>query len=271
VTLLQRSSCIIPEEEPEISALMTEYLAAEGIDIRTGVDLAKVAKAGERTLVSARIGKKPVDFYAERILFATGRSPNTRGLHLDLAGVQTGKDGAVLVDETLQTSAPGIYAAGDVIGEPQLETNAKYGGSIAAENALGSQRITFDRSLLPHAIFTTPQVASVGLTEKRARLTGVQVVTRCTRMDVLARGQMTGDGRGMVKMVAEAGSLRILGVHICSPFASEILQPGVLAIHHRLTVQDLIDARYIFPTLTEILWVCARVFRRDDVGTCPKA
>jgi mercuric reductase len=270
VTLLQRSSRIIPEEEPEISALMSQYLGDDGIAIRTGVDLTKVVKEGDRILVSARTGDKPVIFSAEQILFATGRSPDTRGLHPERAGVQIGRDGAVLVDETLETSSPGIYAAGDVIGEPQLETNAKYGGSIAAENALGRRRITFDRSLLPHAVFTTPQVASIGLTEERARRTGVQVVTRCTTMDVLARAQMMGDERGIVKIVAEAGSLRILGIHICSPFAAELLQPCVLAVQHRLTVQDLMDARYIFPTLTEILWVCARAFRREDVGTCPK-
>jgi mercuric reductase len=270
VTLLQRSSRIIPEEEPEISLLMSQYLGEEGIDIRTGVDLAKVAKDGDRIRVSARIEGKPVEFSAEQILFATGRSPDTRGLHPERAGVQTGKDGAVLVDETLRTSTPGIYAAGDVIGEPQLETNAKYGGSVAAGNALGSRRITFDRTRLPHAVFTTPQVAGVGLTEEHARRKGVQVVTRCTRMDVLARSEMMGDARGMIKMVAEAGSLRILGVHICSPFAAEILQPCVLAVHHRLTVEDLIDATYIFPTLTEVIWVCARAFRRDDMGNCPK-
>ena len=269
VNLLQRSSRIVPEEEPEISALMLRYLVAEGIDIRTGVDLKKVSKNGDRIIVSAQIGGKPFDFSAERILFATGRSPNTRELHLERAGVQTGKNGAVLVDETLQTSTPGIYAAGDVIGEPQLETNAKYGGSIAAENALGNRRITFDRSRLPHAVFTNPQIASVGLTEENARRDGLQVVTRCTRMDVLARPEIMGDSRGMVKIVAEKGSWRILGMHICSPFAAEILQAGVLAVHHRLTVQDLIDATYIFPTLTEVLWVCARAFRREDVGNCP--
>ena len=270
VTLLQRSSRIVPDEEPEISALMLNYLAAEGIAIRTDVNLSRVAKDGDRITVSARTGEKSVDFSAERILFATGRSPNTRELHPERAGVQTGKDGAVLVDGTLQTSTPGIYAAGDVIGEPQLETNAKYGGSIAAENALGNRSITFDRSLLPHAVFTTPQIASVGVTEERARRDGVRVVTRCTRMDVLARAEMLGDARGMVKIVAEIGSLRILGVHICSPFAAEILQAGILAVHHRMTVKDLIDATYIFPSLTETLWVCARAFRREDVGNCQK-
>jgi mercuric reductase len=270
VTLLQRSSRIVPEEEPEISEMMANYLAAEGIDIRTGVDLEKVAEERGRITVSARVEGKPEDFSAERILFATGRSPNTRELHLERAGVRTGKNGAVLVDETLQTSTPGIYAAGDVIGEPQLETNAKYGGSVAAVNALGNRRITFDRSGLPHAVFTTPQIASVGLTVERARQEGVEVVTRCTRMDVLARAEMTGDARGMVRIVAEAGSLRILGVHICSPSAAEMLQAGVLAVRHRMTVQDLVNAPYIFPTLTEILWVCARAFGREGAGNCPE-
>lgn len=85
-----------------------------------------------------------------------------------------------------------------------------------------------------------------------------------------AKAAIMGDARGMVKIVAEKGSLRILGVHICSPFSAEILQAGVLAVHHLLIVQDLIDATYIFPTLAEVLWVCARAFRREDVGNCPQ-
>ena len=109
----------------------------------------------------------------------------------------------MLVDETLKTSTPGIYAAGDVIGEPHSRRMRNTGGVSLQMNALGNRKITFDRSGLPHAVFTTPQIASVGLTVERARQEGVEVVTRCTRMDVLARAEMTGDARGMVKIVAE--------------------------------------------------------------------
>jgi mercuric reductase len=135
VTLLQRSSRIIPEEESEISALMLQYLRAEGIDIRTGVDLAKVAKDGDRIQVSARIGEKPVVFSAGQILFATGRSPNTRGLHPELAGVQTGRDGADL-DRAANNPHWHIGAGRD----RRTPARPQHGGSIARKMPWGKRR-----------------------------------------------------------------------------------------------------------------------------------
>ena len=270
VTVLQRSSRIIPEEEPEIADILSGYLIDEGVDIRTGVEIRKVRKEGTGIALTSVIKGHPEDFFSDRILFATGRTPNTKDLDLRRAGVNTGKNGEILVDETLQTSAPHIWAAGDVLGEPQLEVSAKFGGLIAAENAVTGKRKVFDRSALPHAIFTTPQVASVGLTEDQARKAGKHPVCRCTRIDALAKSAILGDTRGLVKIVAEEKSLRILGVHACAPIASEIIQEGVVAVKHQLTAQDLMDTFHVFPTVTEALWVCAREFQKDTGSDCPE-
>ncbi len=268
VTVLQRSSRIIPEEEPEIALLLTGYLAGEGIDIRTGVDIRKVEKTGDMVTVTFLINGEEQKTSTECLLLATGRLPNSGDLHPELAGVRTGKNGAVIVDKTLKTTTPHIWAAGDVTGEPMLETSARYGGEIAATNAILVGNRQFDPMELPHGIFTSPQVASAGMTEEQARHAGHSVICRCTPMNSQSRTVMIGDTRGLVKIVADNVDGRILGVHICSPVATEIIQQGHFAVKNRLNIQDLIDTYYVFPTVSEVISVCARSFRREDHGSC---
>ena len=260
VTVLQRSPSLIPEEDPEIATLMKKYLQDEGIDIRTGVDLVKAGRSNGEIQIASRIDGKPAMFIADAVLTATGRRPNTRELHPENAGIATGKGGEIIVDEFLMTSTPHIWAAGDVLGDPQLEVAAKVGGVIAAENAVNNSHLKFDRSFLPHAVFTTPQVAAIGMTEAAARSSGLAAVSRSVMMETLVKSSIIGDKRGMIKIVAEKGSGRILGVHICSPQASEIIMEGVLAVKYRLTVQDLAETFHVFPTLGEAFWLCARAF-----------
>jgi mercuric reductase len=268
VTVLQRSARIIPEEEPEISDGMAGYLREEGIEIRTDADIRSVRKDGDSVKLLAHFDGKPEEFTGDSILLATGRSPNTEGLGLENAGVETARGGAIVVDEYLRTSARHIWAAGDVLGEPQLEPAAKVGGSLAAENAIAGTQRVFNRREIPHAIFTTPQVASVGITEEAARRAGMHVTTRCTRMDAIVKSAITGDTRGMVKIVAEQESGRILGVHICASLAADMIQEGVVAVKHQLTVRDITETFHVFPTMTEILWVCARSFGHESDGGC---
>jgi mercuric reductase len=270
VTVLQRSSRIIPEEEPEIADLLSGYLAGEGIDIRTGTDIRKVEKAGDMVTVTFLMKGEEQKISAESLLLATGRLPDSRDLHPERAGVQTGKNGAVIVDKTLKTTAPHIWAAGDVTGEPMLETSARYGGEIAAINAISAGGRRFDPTKLPRGIFTTPQVASAGMTEEQARRAGHSVICRCTFMNSQSRSEMIGDTRGVVKIVADNEDGRILGVHMCSPLATEIIQQGYFAVKNRLNIQDLIDTYYVFPTLSEVISVCARSFRREDKGNCSR-
>ncbi|HXX55955.1 MAG TPA: mercury(II) reductase [Methanoregula sp.] len=271
VTVLQRSSSLVPEEEPVLARLLAESLAEEGLAIRTGAGIRRIAGTGGGVRVEAAIGGEETTVEADRILFATGRSPNTRELRPELAGVTLGKNGEVLVDRFLRTSAPHIWAVGDVLGEPQLEVAAKAGGVIAAENAIAGRGRVFDTAALPHAVFTTPQLAAVGMTEARARAAGIQTVSRCIRMDTLVKSAIAGDTRGMVKIVAEAGTERICGVHIIAPLAADMIQEGVLAVKHGLSVQDIISTFHVFPTMTEAIWVCARAFRHPSSGPCDAA
>jgi mercuric reductase len=263
VTLLQRSPRIIPAEEPEISSALEEALRGEGVAIRTGAELLRVRRDGEAVGVSARVRGVAETFAGSRILFATGRTPNTRDLDLPACGVKADPKGAIVVDDTMQTSVPHIWAAGDVTGEPMLEPWAGVGGAIAAENALTGRGRRIDRSSLPHAVFTTPQVASVGITEAQAREKGIAVKCRSVSLEGIARAVMNGDTRGLVKIVAGEGNGKVLGVHICAPLAAEIIQEGVLAVKYGLTVRDLVDTFHVFPTMAGAIQDCARAFRRD--------
>jgi mercuric reductase len=264
VTLLQRSRRLIPEEEEVISDLMKEYLSAEGITVVTGAELVRVWQDEGSVSISAVSDGQGASYQASALLMATGRVPNTRELHPEAAGVKTGPKGEVIVGRDLRTTAPHIWAAGDVLGEPQLEKTAGIGGSIAAENAISGSGRELDLSALPHAVFTTPQVASVGITEREAHTRGLAVKCRSIRMDRMARSLISGDSRGTVKIVAAADQEEILGVHICAPLAAEMVQEGVNAVRHRFTVQDLIDTFHVFPTATEALQVCAREFRKGS-------
>ena len=263
VTILQRSPRILPDEEPEIADLMTGYLAGEGVEILTGVDIKRVERTGDSVAVVAGIGGEQRVISADRLLLATGRTPNARELNCGVAGVEVNRSGAVVVDTMLGTSAPHIWAAGDVTGEPMLETAARYGGEIAALNALRELKRSYNSALLPHGIFTTPQVAGVGMTEERAKRAGLQPVSHSIRTESMAKFSIDGDTRGMVKIVADKMSRRILGVHICAPLATEMIQEGVIAVTRYLTADDLAELPHVFPTATEALAVCARGLRAN--------
>jgi mercuric reductase len=263
VTVLQRSHLILPEEEPDISRLLTHFLMTEGIRIETGTEIREIRNRDQGILVSARIRGETVSLPAERILMATGRDPDTRGLNLEAAGVKTGARGAVLVDESMKTSSSRIWAAGDVLGDPQLEPVAGMGGSVAAENALLGSGKNLDLFAAPHAVFTMPQVASVGMTEAGAEQRGFLHECRTISLDRFGISAISGNFPGLVKIVAGKDQRKILGVHICAPAAAEMIHEGVCAVRFGMAVDDLIDMIHVFPTYTGAIQVCARSFRKD--------
>src|SRR6266849_4253086 len=168
VTVLQRNERIIPEEEPAICDSLRQYLEEEGIRIKTGAQVKRVGgKNGEKIVVAEASGKE-FEVHGDELLMATGRAPNTRELGLEVVGVRLREDGAVKVNREMHTTANNVWAAGDVIGGPMLETIAAKEGATAAENALQGTHKKIDFLPVPRAVFTSPQVASVGLTEKEA-------------------------------------------------------------------------------------------------------
>ncbi len=263
VIVLQRSDRIIPEEEPEISKSLREYLENEGITIHTGVSLRAFKKRNGRKEVHAKIGNATRVLRADEVLMATGRRPNTDGLNLQAVRVKTGGDGAILVNREMRTSAAHIWAAGDVKGEPMLETVAAKEGSIAAENALTNTKKTIDYPSVPRAVFTSPQVATVGLTEREVTERGFECNCRTIWMENVPKALIIGQTRGLVKMVIDNKTHRILGVHILSDLAADMIHEGALAVKHKLTIEDIIDTVHVFPTMSEATKLVAQSFTKD--------
>ncbi len=269
VTLLQRSDRIIPEEEPAISDALRGYLEEEGIEIKTGVHIKRAYQIRGEKVVVATVNGREFEARGEELLLATGRDPNTNGLGLETVQVRLTKDGAVKVDREMHTTARYVWAAGDVIGEPMLETAAAKEGATAAENALLGTHRKIDFLPVPRAVFTSPQVATVGLTEEEAHERGYECICRTVPMSKVPKAITIRDTRGLVKMVADRTG-RILGVHILSDNAADIIHEGVLAVKYRLTIDDIIDTVHVFPTISESIKLAATSFRKniDELSCC---
>ncbi len=263
VTLLQRSSRILPEHEPEISDALMGYLGEEGIEIHTGVGLKSVSEKRGQKVLRAVVGREEKEFRAEQLLFATGRAPNTEALNLEVAGIELDRNGFVKVDNEMRTTASHAWAAGDVIGEPMLEAIAAKEGSIAVNNAFSENKRKIDFNVVPKAVFTNPEVASVGLTEAQADRQGIKCVCGIVPMSLVPKAQIIGDTRGVVKLVADTKTKQVLGLHILAPHAADLIHEGVLAVKLKLTIDDLIDTVHVFPTLSEAVKLAAQSFYRD--------
>ncbi len=263
VTVLQRSSRIIPQREPEIGDALRGYLEDEGITIVTGVKLLELRTDGDEKIVVAEVKGEIREFRGEQVLSALGHIPNTAGLGLQAAGVALEPKGHVPVAPTMQSTNADVYAAGDVTGLADYVYVAATGGVIAAENALTGSERRLDLTTLPEVMFTDPQVAVAGLTEVQAREQGYDVKTSVLPLEYVPRALAARDTRGLIKLVADATTDRLLGAHILAPEGGEIVQTAVMAMKFGATVQDL--TRTLFPYLTTVegLKLAAQTFEKD--------
>lgn len=268
VTIHEVAGRIAPYEEPEISEALAKYLTEEGIQLCTCTKVLKVRQEKQAIVVTAQIPDgASKEFSAEALLVATGRRPNTQGLGLEGVGVALSKRGGIQMDDEMKTSSPNIWAAGDCVDcacPSQFVYVAATQGAVAAQNAIDDCcHRKVDYAVIPRAIFTTPEVASVGLTEEQATSQGLKVKTSVLDFHWVPRAWLSLDERGLIKMVAEEPSGRILGVHLVAPHAGELIHEAVLAIKQQLTVRDLIDTFHVYPTLSEALRICAQGFFKD--------
>lgn len=265
VMLLQRSDRIIPDQEPEVAQGLHQYLSEEGVEIVTSVNVQEVwQKNGGSKFVRASVDGKEQMFEAEQLLMATGRRPNTADLHLENAGVKLRNDGAILVNSEMRTSAPHIWAGGDVTGEPMLETFAAKAGATAAENALTGSHKKVDLLSVPSAIFTSPQVASVGMTEEQMMKKYGYCSCRTLLMKDVPKALTVNDTKGLIKMAVDPKkNNRIVGVHILASMAADMIHEAVMAVKYRLTVDDIIDTVHVFPTMSEAIKLVATAFKQD--------
>jgi len=239
VTILQRSDRILPTETSGLTDALTGYLQDEGIEVVTGVSTQAVRRDGEQVTVEAQVGEQPRQFTAAHLLVATGRRANTQNMGLEAIGVRTNDRGFINVDATGQTSTSDIYAAGDVIGDPEFVYTAAYEGELAAENALISAGRKRDYTALPWVIFTDPQVAGVGLDEVQAAEQGIDAEATTLPLSHVPRALAARDTRGFIKLIRDRGTDRLLGARVLAPEGSELLMEIAMAIKFNVTVFQL--------------------------------
>lgn len=264
VTYLDVADRIAPFEEPEIAAALTRALAEEGATVLTGAAVHRVETDGDLRRIVAAVGGEQVVIEADHILVATGRRPNTGGLGLDAAGIATDPRGGVVVDGQLRTGNPRVWAAGDVVaGAPQFVYVSAYHGALAARNALDGAGETVDYTGLPKVTFTAPQVASAGYTEQQARALRLDVKTSVLELAHVPRALVNRDTRGLIKLVADAGTDRLLGASILADSAGEVIQTAVLALRQGMTTTELAATFHPYLTMVEGLKLAAQTFDRD--------
>ncbi|MBI2238131.1 MAG: mercury(II) reductase [Actinobacteria bacterium] len=254
---------IAPFEEPEVSEALTGILRDQGAEVHAPARIVKVTTAEGKRIVHAEVDGALREFPVEQVLVATGRTPNTAGMGLEESGVQLDPRGAIAVDEHLRTTNPRVFAAGDCTPAPQFVYVSAYEGNLAAENALNGASRTVDLRALPRVTFTSPQIASAGLTEAQARSEGRDVKTSVLPLSSVPRAIVNRETRGLIKMVAEASTDELLGVSILSEAAGEVIQAAVVSLKFRLTAKEVAETFHPYLTIAEGLKLAAQTFTKD--------
>jgi len=262
VTLVCRSR-LLPEGEPEISEALHRHLSDEGVAVVVGATYEAIAHSETGVSLTLTQGDSRRLLTAERVLMTTGRVANSDGLGLAELGVSVSENGGIVVDDRMRTTRPGVYAVGDVTGRDQFVYMAAYGARLAARNALHGDSLSYDNGAMPAVVFTDPQVGTVGLTEAAARAAGHDVQTSMITLDHVPRALAARDTRGLIKLVADRGTRRLLGAHILAPEGADSIQAAALAIKCGMTVEQLGDTIFPYLTTVEGLKLAALTFNKD--------
>ncbi len=263
VIVVEAADRILPRHDPEIAAELQRSLEGEGIAIHAGVRVESVAEKDGRRLVTIKKGDVLETVEGDELLLAAGIQPNTTELNLEAAGVKVDRNGFIRVNQYYQTENPDIFAAGDCIGKLALEPVAAKEGALATENAFTSLSRTINYDHVPSAVFTNPQVASVGLTEDEVMRRFKTCLCRTIDMAMVPRASAVKETRGIFKMAIHPQDERLRGVHIVAPDASDLMHEATLAVKFGLTIDDIIDTVHVFPTFSEGIKRVAQAFTRD--------
>jgi dihydrolipoamide dehydrogenase len=254
VTIAEMMPHAVPTEDEEISEILERELKKAKIKLITGVKVEKVEKGNDGMMVAKLSNGQEVK--TERILVSIGRGMNSHGIGLEDLGVNTGRRGEIMVNEKMETNVPGIYAIGDVTGILLLAHVASQQGFVAVENALGGDE-RMDYTVVPSGIFTMPEIGSVGLREKQAIEQGRKVRIGRFQYRTLGKAHAMGEIAGMVKVIADASTDVVLGVHICGAHATDMVHEGALAIKMGATAKDIGHMIHAHPTLSEAIMEAA--------------
>ena len=252
VTIVEMLPQILPNVDAEIAGILRKSIEGRGVSIYTGARLGRVARDGNGYVLEVDAGGEMKRLSAERVLVATGRRPVTRGLGLEEIGVEVQR-GRVVTNARMETCVPGVYAVGDCTSPIMLAHVAEREGEVAAENTLleDGHKVHMDYKTVPSAIYTSPAVASVGLSEEEARKRGHKV--QVGRFPLAGNGKsiITNDAAGMVKIVSDEQYDEVLGVHMVGGPATDMIAEGGLALRLEATLEELISTIHPHPTVSE--------------------
>ncbi len=251
VTVVEMLPRILLPIDEEIARRLTQILKRKGIEILTDCKVKEIKKNHQNleVLVSTNDGEKRLE--TEKVLLAAGRVPELGNIDVQRLGIELDK-GAIKVDEKMRTNIPGIYAVGDVVGKIMLAHVASREGIVAVENISGKE-VLMDYKVVPNCVFSMPEVASVGLTEEEARKENDNI--KVSKFPFMANGKALGMGEteGMVKIIAEADTSELLGVHILGVHASDLIAEGTLALSMEATAFEIVNTIHAHPTLAEAI------------------
>jgi dihydrolipoamide dehydrogenase len=258
VTVVEFLPRILPFNDAEVAGLLQRSLVRQGLTFHLETKVTQGSTQGGQVIVNAQHKGEGVLFQGDKVLVAVGRRPYTAGLGLEQAGVKVEEGtGRVPVDEGFQTNVPGVYAIGDLIAGPMLAHKASEEGVALAERLAGS-KTTVNYPAIPTVIYTAPELASVGLTEEQVKETGKPYKVGKFPFQASARAKCLDETEGLVKVVTDASTDRVLGVHILGPRASELIAEAVLAMEYAGCAEDIARTCHAHPTLSEAVGEAAR-------------
>jgi dihydrolipoamide dehydrogenase len=254
VTIVEMTDQILPGIDPDLVQIVQRRLSKMEVTVHVKSSAIGFKPVNGTARVQIRTPQDEILVDVDRILLSVGRSPNT--MAIERAGVELDKKGFIKVNEHLETSVPGIYAIGDITGPPLLAHKASHEGVLVAEEISGIEQGA--ATVIPEAIYTEPEIASVGLTERKAKELGYTTMAGRFPFSALGRAQAAKETEGFVKVVGDKSSGRLLGIQIVGPNASELVSEGALALKMGAKVEDLSTTVHPHPTLSEALMEAAR-------------
>lgn len=264
VTILQRGDSIAPQADPMLAHRLGEILRKEGLTIHTGAHVSSVTgtSTGKRIAFTSGDGVQSIE--VDEILIAAGKDANSGSLNLAAAGVDVDDRGRVVTTPTLQTSQPGIFAVGDVTDLPvRLETTAGKEGTYAVDNAFTGSTRSINYDEVPSAIFTDPQLATVGYTEERQMEEMNACACRTVTFDKLPKALITNETEGAARIAIHPETQRLQGMHILAPHAADLIAQAMTLIHFGATIDEIEELLPVFPTQSEAIKLAAMSFKHD--------
>ena len=259
VTVVVTSPEILRNLDTDIALILRKNLEKKGVSFHTGTSITRVTRSGEGLKLELTSPSGPMELEAEKLLVAKGRKPYTEGLGIEALGIEM-KRGRIVTDRHMETNVKGVYAIGDCVNDYMLAHVASREGEVAVENIMG-QPVEMDYTTTPGAIYTSPEIATVGLMEKEAAQKGLKVKVGRFPLMMNGKSMITGDTSGVMKVIADEETKKILGVQMVGGPATDMIAEGALALHFGATPEDILHTIHAHPTVSEsMLEAAANVF-----------